>query len=103
MWEVGKSKIEGQGIFATENIKKGWIIGEAYDLIGEVNGKYIAGDITVLGLIHNHSYTPNAIPEMYNNKIYFEALRYIKKGEEITCDYNQYNNIANIEKPHEEW
>ena len=62
MWEVGKSKIEGQGIFATEKIRKGWIIGEAYDLIGEVNGKYIAGDISVLGLIHNHSYTPNAIP-----------------------------------------
>ena len=103
MWTVDNSSIEGQGIFATQRIKKGWVIGEAYDLIGEVNGKYIAGEITVLGLIHNHSNTPNAKPEIYNNKIYFEALRYINKGEEITCDYNEYSNIANIEKPRDEW
>ena len=79
------------------------VIGDAYDLIGEVNGKYIAGEISILGLIHNHNPNPNAKPEMYNEKIYFEALENIKKGAEITCDYNEYNNILNIEKPLEEW
>ena len=103
MWEVGDSNIEGQGIIATENIKKGIVIGDAYNIIGQINDKYIAGDITTLGLMHNHSDTPNAKPEMYNDIIYFETLRYIKKGEEITCDYNEYNNVANIEKPQEEW
>ena len=103
MWEVGDSKIEGQGIFATRNIRSGETIGHAYDLIGKVNDKHIAGDITVLGLIHNHSDTPNAVPEMYNNKIYFDALVDISQGSEITCNYNEYNNILNIEKPSEEW
>ena len=103
MWKVDTSNIEGQGIFATENIKKGVVIGDAYDIIGQVNDKYIAGDITILGSMHNHSDTPTAKPEMYNDTIYFEALGYINKGEEITCDYNEYNNIANIEKPRDEW
>jgi len=103
MWKVDKSNIEGQGIFASEYIKKGTIIGHAYDLIGEINSKYIAGDITVLGLIHNHNPTPNAKPEMYNDKIYFEALEDIKEGIEITCNYSEYNNVLNIEKPLERW
>jgi len=103
MWRVDKSNIEGQGIFASQQIKKGNIIGHAYDVIGEVNGKYIAGEITILGLIHNHSFNPNAKPEMYNDKIYFEALKDINEDTEITCDYNDYNNIINIEKPSKEW
>ena len=27
----------------------------------------------------------------------------VKVGEEITCDYNEYNNILNIEKPQDKW
>jgi len=37
------------------------------------------------------------------NKIYFEALEDIKKGTEITCNYNEYSNVLNIEKPLKEW
>ena len=103
MWVVSRSSIEGQGVFASEHIKQGAVIGHAYDLIGEVNGKYIAGDITVLGSLHNHSATPTATPEIYSNKIYFEALEDIHKGSEITCNYNEYSNVLNIEKPSEEW
>ena len=103
MWKVDKSNIEGQGVFATENIKKGMVIGDAYNIVGQVNDKYIAGDITILGLMHNHSLTPTARPELYNDTIYFEAIKNIKKGTEITCDYNEYYNVLNIEKPQEEW
>ena len=103
MWEISDSDIEGQGVFATKDIKKGAVIGDAYNIIGQVNDKYIAGDITVLGLMHNHSDTPTAKPEMYNDTVYFEAVRYIKEGEEITCDYNEYSNVSNIEKPQDEW
>jgi len=103
MFEINDSNIEGQGVFASENIKKNCVIGPAYNLIGESNNKYIAGDITILGLMHNHSITPTARPEMYNNTIYFEAIETIKKGTEITCDYKEYNNVLNIEKPLEEW
>ena len=75
MWEISDSDIEGQGVFATKDIKKGVVIGDAYNIIGQVNDKYIAGDITVLGLMHNHSDTPTAKPEMYNDTVYFEAVR----------------------------
>ena len=41
MFDIRDSNIEGQGVFASENIKKDCIIGPAYELIGQVNGKYI--------------------------------------------------------------
>jgi SET domain-containing protein len=103
MFEIKDSSIEGQGVFASEQIKKNCVIGPAYEIIGEVNGNYIAGDITILGLMHNHSTTPTARPEMYNNTIYFEAIKNIKVGEEITCNYNEYNNVSNIERPLNKW
>ena len=101
--KVDKWGIEGQCIFASRWIEKGNIIGHAYDLIGEVNGKYIAGEITVLGVVHNHSLRPNAKPIIKDNKIYFEALKHINEDSEITCNYNDYSNILNIEKPSKEW
>ena len=99
MFEIRDSDIEGQGVFATENIKKNCVIGPAYTVIGELNDQYIAGDITILGLMHNHSVTPTARPEMYNNTIFFEAIDNITVGEEVTCDYNEYSNVSNIERP----
>jgi SET domain-containing protein len=103
VFDIRDSEIDGQGVFASENIKKNCIIGPAYTIIGEVNGKYIAGDITILGLMHNHSLKPTARPEMYNNTIYFEAIRNIEEGEEVTCDYTKYSNVTNIEEPLKEW
>ena len=103
MWEVGDSNIEGQGILATRNIQTGETIGHAYGLIGEVNGKHIAGEITILGLMHNHSETPNATPIIKDRKIYFIAKKTITKSTEITCDYNEYKDILNIENPASEW
>ena len=47
MFEIKDSKIQGQGVFASEDIKKNCVIGPAYTFIGEVNGKYVAGDITL--------------------------------------------------------
>ena len=104
MWEIKESNIEGEGVFATQSIKKGSIIGEAYTIMpGNINGKLIAGEIALLGAMHNHSFEPNAAPDLYDNKIYFEALRNIDKGEEITCDYSEYTDFANIEQPNEDW
>ena len=103
MFEIDDSDIEGQGVFASEIIKKNCVIGPAYSLIGEVNNKFIAGDITILGLMHNHSNNPTARPEVYNNTIYFEAIENIEIGTEITCNYNKYSNVLNIEKPLKEW
>lgn len=103
MFEIKDSNIAGQGIFASENIKKNCVIGHAYDLAGEINNDYIAADITILGSMHNHSVKPTATPKIRNRKIYFEALENIKKGSEITCDYNEYRNVLNIERPSKDW
>ena len=100
MWEIKKSNIEGEGVFATTNIKKGFIIGHAYDIMpGKINGLLLAGEITLLGAMHNHSFEPNAIPEVYNDQIFFESLRAINTGEEITCDYSEYFDFVNDLKP----
>jgi len=103
VWMVSKSKIAGEGVFAKEDIPKGYIMGHTHTLIGEVNKDYVAGDITILGTKHNHSYKPNAVPTINDRKIYLEALRNISKGSEITCDYNNYSSVLNIERPQEEW
>ena len=104
MWEIKESNIEGHGVFATQTIKKGWIIGQAYDIMpGNVNGLLIAGEITMLGAMHNHSFEPNAKPEIYLNQVFFEALKTINKGEEITVDYTEYSDFVNIEKPSKSW
>ena len=104
MWEIKKSNIEGEGVFATTNIKKGFIIGHAYDIMpGKIKGLLLAGEITLLGAMHNHSFEPNAIPEVYNDQIFFESLRAINTGEEITCDYSEYFDFVNIEKPSKSW
>jgi SET domain-containing protein len=104
MWEIKESKIQGQGAFAERKIKKGWIIGHAYDIMpGEVNGMKVAGEITMLGAMHNHSFEPNAKPEVYLDQVFFEALKTINKGEEITVDYTEYSDFVNIEKPSKSW
>ena len=42
MFDIKDSKIEGQGVFASEDIKKNCVIGPAYTLVGEVNGYIMA-------------------------------------------------------------
>lgn len=45
------------------------------------------------GSIYNHSYAPNATykKDLKNERIEFVALRDVKKGEEITVNYNYGN------------
>ena len=95
--EVGKSKIIKRGFYAGENIKKG---GKICPLIGIL---YRMNDQSMNNFEHsfqvmdnfaiepvneskfiNHSCNPNAF---INKDWIFEALRNIKKGEEITIDY----------------
>jgi uncharacterized protein len=109
---VAKSKIpnSGRGVFAANDIKKGEIIEECpviklpkNDAAGDgrshlVTYIYYLGknrDKMVLtlgfGSIYNHSYKPNAkyAALLNEEKTDFIALTDIKKGEEITVNYNQ--------------
>jgi SET domain-containing protein len=105
---IGDSNIQGQGVFPVMNMKKGEFIGNAYQIIGEIgklneDTEYIIGQETLLGIMHNHSYKPTAEPKFENKVISFYALTDLNTDDEITCDYNRFNCITNIERVQEEW
>jgi uncharacterized protein len=105
--QTNKSKIQGIGVFAKENIQKDEIIEICpviylekkdtkeidktllfnYYFSWEKDGSAIA-----LGKesLYNHSYKPNAIykKDFENNILTFIALKKIKKGEEVLVNYN---------------
>tara|TARA_Y100000034_G_scaffold133891_1_gene200805 strand:+ start:260 stop:658 length:399 start_codon:yes stop_codon:yes gene_type:complete len=105
-----KSKIEGKGVFAKEDIsKKEEIIEYTGELISkeegtkradsqlekghvyifELNDKYdIDGSKNKIAKYINHSCEPNCESVIYNDKeIWIVAIKDIKKGEELTFDY----------------
>jgi len=80
---VSKSQIEGKGVFATANIKKGEIIGPAN----------IEGKRTPFGRYCNHARYPNAKMVFCGDNINMVAIKSITGckggfvGEEITTNY----------------
>lgn len=98
---VKKSRIEGKGVFASRNFKSGEIVikwdisrqlsTEQEKEIPEKEKKYIAhtGAKIILqkspAKYVNHSCNPNTHVENFCDM----AIRDIKKGEEITSDYNE--------------
>lgn len=96
---VKASSIQGYGVFAAEEIKKGQIIEECYtlfsyskdfsDYVFECNG------MTALALgcggIYNHSVTPNANFRFDTKRMTttFYAINEIHPGDEITISYGK--------------
>lgn len=102
--KIKKSKVSGNGVFATMNIKKGKTIcffdGEEISL-QEMSDRVDAGlergsdplqigdevylDLDELSRSFNHSCNPNSFIRGKNELV---ALKNIKQGEEITYDYS---------------
>jgi uncharacterized protein len=109
MFEIRSSRIDGRGIFARTRIP-------ARRKIGELAGEYIglrearrraarrrriaivelpeggAIDASVRGnefRYINHSCRPNAYMRIIGRHVEFYALREIRPGEEVTCDYGE--------------
>ncbi|MCG2809809.1 MAG: SET domain-containing protein [Candidatus Portnoybacteria bacterium] len=104
--QVKKSIVGGKGLFAKTNIKKGEVVFiKAGHIVNQKEARQYhktVGDFEVqiydnffltpkakneiknLVIHFNHSCNPNAGPD---GQITFVALRNIKTGEEITCDY----------------
>jgi hypothetical protein len=76
--KVGKSKIQGKGLFTTQPFTKGSFIGLAHE---------DDQPSTMIGKYHNHSETPNAMSVKVGGKRYLVAKRPLKNNEEITTDY----------------
>jgi|TARA_B100001057_G_scaffold499346_1_gene609631 SET domain-containing protein len=85
--KVKDSSIQGQGIFADEDIIAG-------EYLGQSHHHFKTGEIfrTPLGGFINHSETPNCFildNTIESSSIY--TVRPIKKGEELTVYYRLYN------------
>ena len=104
-YRVGRSGIQGRGVFATAKIRKntriveytGEIIEEAEAdrravrrkrvLLFELeNGTYIDGDPNAPGPIVNHSCAPNCLAKEVRGRVFIYAVRTIQPGEELAYD-----------------
>ena len=107
--QIGKSQIPqaGRGVFAKNPIKKGEIIEECPVLVLPRKdyftvkktvlhnyyfmwGRVTCGICLGFGSLYNHFYEPNATykKSIKEHIIKFVAIKDIKKGEEITVNYN---------------
>lgn len=110
--EVKKSRVVGKGAFALKTIparkKIGQLVGEIISYrearkrarkerhgqlyIVEFDNEPLAFDASAKGnalSFINHSCSPNTYMRRAYRQVEFYALRPIKKGEELTCDYGE--------------
>jgi SET domain-containing protein len=85
---IKKSKIEGLGLFAREDIKKNHEFGISHVLDEKFEDGYIR---TPLGGFFNHCNIPNCEAYKEGEYIKLRAIKDIKKGDEITVRYWLYN------------
>ena len=89
-FHICKSNIDGQGAIASQNIKKGELIGTAIKDEQSIEPGFdkIQSDTrTRLGQILNHTDTENAMQKSEGNALNVYAKSDIKEGEEITINY----------------
>jgi|TARA_Y100000034_G_scaffold83653_1_gene100144 SET domain-containing protein len=98
---IKKSKINGLGVFATEDIKKENNFGVSHIKDLKVEDGYWR---TPLGGFINHSTYPNCkkSKNKFTNNLYLKAIRDIKKGEELTVYYTLYHIESYSEKMQDE-
>tara|TARA_R100001086_G_scaffold118751_1_gene61004 strand:- start:276 stop:644 length:369 start_codon:yes stop_codon:yes gene_type:complete len=89
---IKKSKINGFGVFATEDISNNNVLGVSHiqDPIAE-DGYWR----TPLGGFINHSSNPNCkkSENKFTKNLYLTTIKNIKKGEELTIYYTLYPMI----------
>jgi hypothetical protein len=95
-WKVSKSKIHGNGVFASEDIKANIDIGISIPLIEETSD-YLLYYRNTFGLLVNDSKDPNAKVSKLGKDWHFVSIKQIKKNEEILVDYKDYENKIDLE------
>ena len=81
--ELKLSDIHGYGVFASEDIPAGKMLG-----LSHINAPELIR--TPLGGYINHSMNPNCIRIQEGNRWYLQAIADISEGEEITLMYKGY-------------
>jgi hypothetical protein len=101
LFEIKNSPIQGKGVFAKDNIAKGKIIvndlfphrPEGITMSRSMGAKLFNQSICHVGKFFNHcSMSANCDVIEVNGVHKMIATRNIKKGEEITANYNIINN-----------
>lgn len=95
-WKVGKSKIHGNGVFATQDIALGTDIGVSIPMIRDTPRLRMFHRNT-FGLLVNDSKTPNAKTVKRGNDWHFVAIKPIQENEEILVDYQEYLEQVELE------
>jgi len=96
-YKIDKSPIEGKGVFMERDTNKNSEIdvGIDFDFLGLL--PHVTPDF---GSWINHSYNPNTYLKWKNNKWYVIASKNIKKGEEITLNYEKTPWYIKGPEPH---
>jgi hypothetical protein len=86
-FQIQKSNISGNGIFAKEDILAHENIGLGFKKISNTGNPDTDYTRTELGTMINHSENPNVILSQNNNDLFILSTRKIKAGEELFLDY----------------
>jgi hypothetical protein len=95
-WKVSRSKIHGNGVFASEDVKVHEDLGVSIPLIEE-QPRSLLYHRNTFGLLVNDSKTPNAKVVKLGKDWHFVSTKPIKKDEEILVDYEDYESKIDLE------
>ncbi len=114
--KVAKSKIAGKGAYALQRIPARKKIGDLGGVIITMKeAMRLIKNLKVINLVEldndlalnasanpndmrfiNHSCGPNTYLRVMKDRVEFYALRDIKKGEELSCDYGETHHEGNL-------
>jgi hypothetical protein len=113
---VGKSRIAGKGAFAISRIPAKKKIGDLGGVIITMKeAMRLVRDVKVINMVEleddlalnasanpndlrfiNHSCDPNTYLRVLRKRVEFYALRTIRKGEELSCDYGETHHDGKL-------
>ena len=94
-YNIRESDINGKGVFASKDFKKGELVGLAVtDEEAVTDTKNFRDARTEIGRYLNHQNKENAALKSENNTLNTYAKNTIKKGEEITVNYKKGPNYV---------
>ena len=114
--KVAKSKIAGKGAYALQNIPAKKKIGDLGGVIITMKeAMRLIRDLKVINCVEldnklalnasanpndmrfiNHSCGPNTFMRVMKDRVEFYALKNIKKGEELSCDYGETHHEGTL-------
>ena len=114
--KVKKSRIAGKGAYALQNIPARKKIGDLGGVIITMKeAMRLIKDLKVINMVEleddlalnasadpndmrfiNHSCDPNTFMRVMKNRVEFYALKNIRKGEELSCDYGETHHEGTL-------